>query len=184
MMKTLVLVVHPNLAASQVNRRWAAAIEGKEGVTVHRLYEAYPDWQIDVAKEQALLEAHDRIVFQFPFYWYSSPPLLKKYLDDVLTYGWAYGSAGTKLHGKELLVAISMGGTHEDYQPGGRNQFTIPELLRPFQATSNLTGMKYLPVFSYGGLLKQSEADLDRSAELYVQHALRAEFTPLPLIEV
>ncbi|WP_426450174.1 NAD(P)H-dependent oxidoreductase [Paenibacillus sp. S-38] len=180
-MKTLVLVVHPNLAASRVNRRWAEEIGKQEGVTVHRLYEAYPDWQIDVAKEQALLEAHDRVVLQFPFYWYSSPPLLKKYLDDVLTYGWAYGSSGTKLRGKELLVAISLGGTLEDYQPGGRNQFTIPELLRPIQATSNMIGTKYLPVFAYGGVLQQSEEDLDRSAELYVQHALRTEFAAVPL---
>ncbi|WP_396125955.1 NAD(P)H-dependent oxidoreductase [Brevibacillus laterosporus] len=25
-----------------------------------------------------------------PFYWYSSPPLLKKWLDDIFTHGWAY----------------------------------------------------------------------------------------------
>lgn len=44
---------------------------------MHELHQAYPDWQIDVAKEQQLIEAHDNIVLQFPIYWFSSPPLLK-----------------------------------------------------------------------------------------------------------
>ncbi|MCZ8522154.1 MULTISPECIES: NAD(P)H-dependent oxidoreductase [Paenibacillus] len=183
-MKTLVLVVHPNLAESQVNRRWAEAIGAQEGVTVHKLYEAYPDWQIDVAKEQALLEAHDRIVLQFPFYWYSSPALLKKYLDDVLTYGWAFGSTGTKLRGKELLIAISAGGARDDYEPGGRNQYSVGELLRPFQATSNMIGTTYLPIFFFGGLHQRSEEEIEQSAQLYVKHALNPDYAAQRLVQV
>lgn len=77
-------------------------MEKQEGVTVHRVYEAYPEEKIDVATEQKLLTEHDRIVLQFPFYWYSSPSLLKQWEDDVLTYGWALGNKGDKLHGREL----------------------------------------------------------------------------------
>jgi len=58
----------------------------RQDVTIHPLYEAYPDWSIDVTREHELLLAHDRIVLQFPFYWYSSPPLLKKWLDFVLLF--------------------------------------------------------------------------------------------------
>lgn len=65
------------------------AIARKPDVTIHQLYETYPDWNIDVVREQSLLLEHDRIVLQFLFYWYSSPPLLKKWFDDVLMYGWA-----------------------------------------------------------------------------------------------
>ena len=60
-------------------------------VTVHDLYEAYPDFDIDA--EQRLLEAHDIVIFQQPFYWYSVPPLIKQWCDLVLEHGWAYGSA-------------------------------------------------------------------------------------------
>jgi glutathione-regulated potassium-efflux system ancillary protein KefG len=73
-MKTLVIVAHPNLDQSRINKRWVAKLrEYPEQVTVHDLYATYPDGNIDVAKEQALVMEHDRIVFQFPFYWYSNP---------------------------------------------------------------------------------------------------------------
>ena len=62
-----------------------------EGVRLHDLYEAYPDFLIDVEAEQALLLEHDVIVFQHPVYWYSSPAILKEWQDLVLEHGFAYG---------------------------------------------------------------------------------------------
>lgn len=73
-MSTLVIVVHPDLAESRVNKRWMQELKKQSSVTVHNLYEIYPDEQINVAHEQKLLEQHDRIVLQFPFYWYSILP--------------------------------------------------------------------------------------------------------------
>lgn len=64
---TLVIVAHPDLEHSRINRRLAEELVRRGNVTVHRLYEAYPDEKIDIASEQALLLAHDRIVLQFPF---------------------------------------------------------------------------------------------------------------------
>lgn len=107
-MKTTVFLFHPNFANSRVNKALAAGLPGD--IEVRDMYALYPDFQIDVAKEQAVMEASDRIVLQTPMYWYSGTPLLKKWEDDVLTYGWAYGSDGNALHGKELLVAITPGG--------------------------------------------------------------------------
>jgi len=106
-------------------------------VTIHDLYERYPDERIDVKREQDLLLAHDRIVFQFPFYWYSTPPLLKKWMDEVFTYGWAYGPGGNALHDKELVLAISIGGPEHSYRAGDYNHYTMSELTRPLQATAN-----------------------------------------------
>ena len=74
---------------------------------MHDLYEAYPDFDIDVRREQELLAAHEVIVLQHPFYWYSAPALLKEWQDLVLEHGWAYGSGGTALRGKALLSAPS-----------------------------------------------------------------------------
>ncbi|WP_373811713.1 NAD(P)H-dependent oxidoreductase, partial [Porphyromonas loveana] len=70
MKKTLVIVVHPDLDHSVINKAWTKAVEG--AATIHNLYGQYPDGRIDVAHEQALLEAHDRIIFQFPLYWYAA----------------------------------------------------------------------------------------------------------------
>ena len=75
--RILILFAHPALQKSRVNALLAAAARPVPGVTFHDLYEAYPDFDIDVAREQKLLLDHDVIVFQHPFYWYSCPALLK-----------------------------------------------------------------------------------------------------------
>jgi putative NADPH-quinone reductase len=178
-MKILVIVAHPNLSASQANKRWTEVIEKENGVTVHRLYEIYPDWNIDVKREQQLVEDHDRIILQFPFYWCSCPPLLKKWLDDVLAYGWAYGSKGKKMHGKELMIATSTGEPLTEYQPEGEMKYTINELLRPFEVTMNYVGAVFLPPFAFGGIHAPSDETIEHSAQLYVEHALNKNFLPL-----
>ncbi|MFV0536864.1 MAG: NAD(P)H-dependent oxidoreductase, partial [Dysgonomonas sp.] len=77
-----------------------------EKFTIHQLYNLYPDEKIDVLKEQKLIEAHDKLILQFPMYWFNCPPLLKKWLDVVFTYGWAYGSKGNMLKGKKVALGI------------------------------------------------------------------------------
>ena len=92
----LILFAHPALEKSRVNRVLIRDIPGIEGVTFHDLYETYPDFDIDVAREQELLLAHDTIVLHHPFFWYSTPAMLKEWQDLVLEHGWAYGSGGNR----------------------------------------------------------------------------------------
>jgi putative NADPH-quinone reductase len=143
-MKILHLVFHPNLKTSRVNRIWKEQLENSGKITTSKdVYKEYPDFKIDVAKEQELLLQHDRIVIQFPLYWYSMTPLLKQWLDDVLTYNFAYGSKGDKLKGKDLQLLISVGGQQKFYS--GFDKFcTIYDLMKPFELTANLTKMNYL----------------------------------------
>lgn len=174
-MKTLVIAAHPNLSNSVINKMWIDRLHQEKDITVHDLYTEYPDGRINVEREQQLLLEHDRIVFQFPFYWYSSPSLLKEWQDVVLTYGWAYGSEGTKLHGKEFVLAISTGGPEAAYQAGGYNQYSMSELTKPFQATANLTGMRFLPSFITQGVRFLTDAQIRESAEELVRH-LKASY--------
>lgn len=169
-MKTLVIVAHPNMANSVVNKMWVDRLHQEEDITVHDLYAAYPDKQINVEREQQLLLEHERIVFQFPLYWYSSPSLLKEWQDVVLTYGWAYGSQGTKLHGKGFGLAMSTGGPEAAYQAGGYNHYSLSELTKPFQAMANLTGMRFLPTFAAQGVRVLNNEQLRESAEALVRH--------------
>jgi glutathione-regulated potassium-efflux system ancillary protein KefG len=164
-MKTLVIVAHPDLSRSTVNKAWTERLQNEENVTVHELYKKYPDFQIDVEHEQQLLLEHDRIVFQFPFYWYSSPSLLKEWQDQVLAYGWAYGTNGTHLHGKEFMLAMSTGGPEAAYQAGGYNQYSMSELTKPFQATANLTGMRFLPAYIQHGVRILTPEQVKESAD-------------------
>lgn len=142
-MKILNLVFHPNLEQSRVNRHWKAQLEKSGKITTSRdMYAEYPDFRIDVEKEQQLLLEHDRVVFQFPIYWWSMPPLLKQWLDDVLQYQFAFGSEGNKLKGKDMQIICSAGGQARYYS--GFHMFaTVPEILKPFQLTANLTQMNY-----------------------------------------
>jgi glutathione-regulated potassium-efflux system ancillary protein KefG len=151
--RILVLFAHPALRKSRINRRLVGAIQGLDGVTIHDLYEAYPDFAVDVRFEQRLLLEHDIIVLQHPFYWYSTPAILKEWEDLVLEYGFAYGHLGDKLKGKWVLSAITAGGPESAYQRGGYNHFTIRELLAPIEQTARLCGMIYLPPFVVPGAI-------------------------------
>lgn len=177
-MKTLVLIVHPNLESSRVNKKWKEELLRTSDLTVHDLYEKYRNQPIDVECEQQLLLAHDRIVFQFPLYWYSSPPLLKQWLDDVFTFGWAHGPGGTKLRGKELVLAMSIGSPEHSYQAGGYNLFSVSELTKPFQATANLVGMTYLPSFVEYRANRINKQEIAKSAIRYVEHITNIELNP------
>lgn len=173
-MTTLVILAHPNVEASRVNRRWRQELLlHPDKVAIHELYKEYPDWNIDVASEQQLLEAHQHIIFQFPLYWYSYPPLLKKWLDDVFTHGWAYGSNGNKLKGKRMGLAMSIGDKKENYHPTGSVSFTVDEVIAPFKASAIHVGATTLPYFAvFGASFQASDEAIDQSAADYIQYIL------------
>lgn len=147
----LILFAHPAVEASRVNAPMRAAVTDLEDVTVHDLYETYPDFDIDVPREQALMEAHDVIVFHHPFYWYNCPALLKEWLDLVLTRGWAFGADATALRGKRLLSAVSTGGSSRAYTKKGASRYTVRDFLLPFDQTAHLCGMTYLEPLVFHG---------------------------------
>ncbi len=149
--KILVLFAHPSLDRSEVNRPLARATAAVDGVTLVDLYAEYPDFQIDVDREQARLLAHEVVVFMHPLYWYSTPAILKEWQDLVLEHDFAYGSKGTALHGKIFLNALTAGGLEAAYRAEGFNHFTIRELLHPLEQTAALCGMIYLPPFALFG---------------------------------
>jgi len=170
--KVLVLFAHPNARGSRAGRVMKEAVETLPGVTLRDLYGVYPDFLIDVKKEQALLEEHDLIVFQHPFYWYASPPLLKLWLDEVLTHGWAYGDGGTRLHGKTLWSVLTTGGPSESYSNEGYNRFPMETFLAPFDQTANLCGMAYPKPHIVHGVFRLDDVELAGAAEIYRQRML------------
>jgi glutathione-regulated potassium-efflux system ancillary protein KefG len=163
----LILFAHPAIRKSRVNRRLVAAVRDLEGVTINDLYEEYPDLAIDVAREQELLESHDVVVFQHPFYWYSTPAILKEWQDLVLEHGWAYGHDGDALRGKTLLNAMTTGGSEDAYCAKGSNRFSILQLLAPIEQTGRLCGMDFLPPFVVHGTFSLTAREIDDHAADY-----------------
>jgi len=168
MKKILIIFAHPAFPRSKINAAMRGAVEDLDGVSFHDLYATYPDFLIDVADEQQLCQAHDVIIFQHPFYWYSAPAIMKEWLDLVLQYGWAYGVKGRALEGKYFLQALTAGGDEDSYRKQGLNTFTIGELTAPYRATANLCRMEWLPPFTVLGMHRgMSEETINSYAEEY-----------------
>jgi putative NADPH-quinone reductase len=171
MKKILVIVIHPNLKNSVVNKRWIEALKMyPEKYLVYDLHAAYPSGDIDVKREQELLEQHDTVIFQFPFYWFNCPPFFKKWLDEVLTYGWAYGSkSGYKMKGKKVALAISAGIDEQEYAAHGRYKYTMEQLTAPFEITFHYVQANYRPLFvAYGFEYNTSPASVEKSVHDYL----------------
>ena len=166
-MRVLILFAHPALEKSRVHRRLVRAVADLPEITFHDLYEAYPDFQVDIAREQAQLSEHDLIVFQHPIYWYSPPALLKQWMDLVLQHGWAYGSQGNALVGKQALSALSTGGAADAYQRTGFHGFTLRDFLVPIERSVTLCKMEYLPPFAVHGTHRLDPAAIERHAQQY-----------------
>ncbi len=178
-MKTLVLTAHPDLSKSRINRAWFDALSEAADVTTRDLTAiGGGEMRFDIEAEQALLLAHDRIVFQFPFYWYSAPPVMKAWMDQVLNYGFAYGPGGDQLKGREFLILVSTGGPEHSYHAGGYNNFTMAEFLKPFQQTANLAGMTYLRPFVAHGMAVATREQIEENVPHMLAYLSDPELDP------
>jgi len=168
MANILVLYAHPAQKHSRANCLMADQVRSLPEIKFVDLYARYPRFKINVDHEQQQLLQHDLIVLQFPFYWYSTPALLKEWQDLVLEYGFAYGSGGDKLAGKSVLLAVTTGGGQDDYQRGGKNNFPMRTLLSPLEQTVNLCQMHFLPpLVLHSALDAASDARLHQHADYY-----------------
>jgi glutathione-regulated potassium-efflux system ancillary protein KefF len=153
MADVLVLVAHPDLARSRVNRMLAAQARllPSESVEVRDLYALYPDYVIDVEAEQAALAHARTVVWLHPVQWYSMPALMKLWVDEVLAFQWAYGPGGRALAGKCLWLVVSAGGSETSYRDAGNNRHAFESFLPAYQQTAELVGMRFLePTVFYG----------------------------------
>lgn len=172
-MSTLVMITHPEMNKSIVNSMWKEALIEAD-IDVVDLYELYPDSKLDVSEEQQRLLKYNKVIFQFPFYWYSSPPLLKQYLDEVFLFNYAYGPEGTKLKGKLFGLAVTVGSPESDYTAQGFNKYTLNELLTPFEATFNYIGAKYIGYFAqFGTVNHATTSELIEGTKRYIEFVMQ-----------
>ncbi|MDW6002557.1 NAD(P)H-dependent oxidoreductase [Vibrio mangrovi] len=159
-MKTLVIVSHPYADQSNVIKSLEKVALDTTDVTVRNLDAIYGKnvSNFDIAAEQAAYENMDRIVYLFPIHWFNITPMLKAYLNEVWTYGWAFGPEGEALKGKEMLVVTCAGASESTYTPAGLVQSTIKDVLTPMKASALYVGMKYIePLAFYESMDVSSE---------------------------
>ena len=176
---TYLIAAHPRWRNSRMNRRLLAAARAladeplPQRLDIQDLYASYPDYFIDADAERTRLAAAQRLVLMHPIQWLGMPALQKLWLDEVLTYGWAYGAIstsadprhappagapGTALRGKALWLVA----TTDVEQP-------VEHLLAPYHQIATQCGMHFLPP-----LLLQSSGTASREdVEAHVQHFRR-----------
>ncbi|MBZ6535060.1 NAD(P)H-dependent oxidoreductase [Acinetobacter seifertii] len=169
--KKLVIVAHPNIKNSKVNKRWIEELNKyPDEIVVHELYSKYSNGEFDIKYEQSMLEKYDTIIFQFPIYWFNCPPLLKKWFDDVFTYGWAYGASGNMLANKKIGFAVSAGSKEIDFSVKGKYSATLENVLLPFKLTTLYVKALYCSYFSfYGAEDEINFTHLESSAVEYIE---------------
>jgi glutathione-regulated potassium-efflux system ancillary protein KefF len=166
---TVVVLAHPQMRRSRITRTLAQAAAALPGVQVRDLYAMYPDYHVDVPAEQAALAAAQLVVLLHPVHWYSMPPLLKLWMDEVWAYQWAFGHKGTALRGKDLWLVASTGGAESAYHPNGYNRYFFDAFLPPYEQSAFLCGMRFLPPLLLHGARQVSAADLKAHAALLTQ---------------
>ncbi len=175
-MKTLIILIHSDLKNSAVNKRWIEELKKfPDKYVIHDLHHLYPDGNIDILMEQRLMESYSNIIFQFPFYWFNCPPLFKKWLDEVLTYGWAYGSkSGYKLAGKKIALGITAGINEADYSASGRYKYTMEQLTAPFELTFDYIKADYKSFFTFYGAEHNATTErIEKSTQEYISFIAR-----------
>lgn len=167
-MKTLVIVSHPYPEQSHAIKALQHTASQQSNVTVRNLESLYghDPLAFDVAAEQQASEAADRIVLLFPVHWFNLTPMLKAYLNQVWTHGWAFGPDGTALKGKQMLVVTTTGATEHLYTAEGLIQSTVEEVLTPMKASALYVGMEYSHPLAFHSAMGASE-----DALAHFQHA-------------
>ena len=168
-MKNILIVSgHTDLNNSVANKKILEELNKRlSNVEIDYLSELYPDYQIDVKKEQEKLLKADIIVLQYPLFWYSMPSLLEKWMEDTFRHGFSHGSTGDKLKNKKLIASLTTGASEEVYDD-------INIFLNPIKASCKLCQIDYVGSIVTYGVSYQIRNDKGKEIEeKAVNHANR-----------
>lgn len=161
--QVVILLAHPNIQESNANKELIKSVKDNDRVTVYDLYGKNEDL-FNVDEWSRILTNAVALIFQFPFYWLSAPYMMKKWEDEVLT----HLAKTPAIAGKQLTVVVTTGSDNDSYRSGGRNRFTVDELLRPYQAAAIHSGLVWqTPLVVYG---TESDDPAKRIAQGAIQY--------------
>ncbi|RDU61342.1 NAD(P)H-dependent oxidoreductase [Helicobacter sp. MIT 14-3879] len=136
-MQTLLLFAHTFWKDSKVNKALLQSAESLPHLTIHNLSTTYQDGNINTQTEIALLQKADKIFFQFPLFWFSTPALMKEWQDRVLT-GILYSDNPKLLQGKKFGIITTAYGEKSSYD--GHHGYNIHTLLSPINHSFGYLG--------------------------------------------
>ena len=151
--KTLIIVSHPEINDSQTQQFLKKGAELTDAIWHH--VESLQS--IEVNLERELLQSADRIIFQFPLYWYSAPSGLKHWLDTVMSQNFVYGDGQFHLEDKQFGLVVTTGLPQKDFQIGANEDITLDQVLTPYRAFAHRAKMEVLPTFLVDQFWYQTE---------------------------
>jgi glutathione-regulated potassium-efflux system ancillary protein KefF len=141
----LVVHAHPYPYTSRGCAALLDSIAELPGLAVRSIYDAYPDFDIDVAAEQEALRRARAVVWLHPLYWYTAPALMKHWFEKVLAHGFAFGEGGGALAGKPCLWVTTTGGG--EYRPEGIHGHEFADFVPVVERTARYCGMRWQEPF-------------------------------------
>ncbi len=148
----LIILGHPTFEKSFANKTIIEELKKSDlDIEIRDIQKLYPDYNIDIKAEQEALLKHKTIIFQYPFYWYNMPAILKHWFDTVLTYKFAYGTNGDKLKNKNFIPSFTVGAPEKEYRTLREHHFRLNEFCKNMEQTAYYTQMNYIdPVYFHG----------------------------------
>lgn len=144
-MKILIIFAHTFWEDSKTNHALLQNIKDLENIKIHNLSTTYTNGKIDTDKELTLLKDADKIIFQFPLFWFSTPSLLKEWQDRILT-AILYGKNKELLKDKKFQVISTLGGAKSSYD--GHHGVTLEELFKPIYHSFEYLGCKSIKPYA------------------------------------
>jgi len=139
MRKTLMILAHPKIEESIGNKIISNNFASLANSEIRHLDQLYPDFKFNIEAEQEALLNADTIIFQYPLFWYSTPAILKHWIDQVIQYGFAFGKDSYNLEGKKIIVSFTIGSPVKDYP-----QEVIQKITFLFQGLASYCKMDYV----------------------------------------
>jgi glutathione-regulated potassium-efflux system ancillary protein KefF len=159
----LVVHAHPYPHTSRGCAALLESIADLPGLAVRRLYDVYPDFDIDVPAEQEALRGARAVVWLHPLYWYSAPALMKHWFEKVLAVGFAFGEGGSALRGKPCLWVTTTGGG--EYSPEGIHRHRFADFAPVVEMTARYSGMRWQEPFVVHDVTGHSDDALRRRGQ-------------------
>ncbi|MDG3581549.1 NAD(P)H-dependent oxidoreductase [Galbibacter pacificus] len=147
----LIILAHPTFKKSFANKTIIEELQKSDlAIEIRDIAKLYPNYHIDAGTEQKELLKHKTIVFQYPFYWYNMPAILKQWFDAVFQHQFAFGSKGDKLKGKNFLPSFTVGGKEKEYNVLEKHHFRVHEFCKNLEQTALFSQMNYIePIYGY-----------------------------------
>ena len=169
--KTLVIFAHPYFEYSTANLGLVKVYEHIENLSFKDLYEEFPDFHITTFRERKRIREFERLVFHFPLIWFSIPPLLKLWIDEVFDMTWT-AQINHPLQNKDAVIIVTVGGKEENYTENGLYQTTISQLLTSLTLSLKVNNIKikeFITIYDADDLDKEQLSQISEKIKKTLQ---------------